>query len=300
MKRTHKIVLGFFGLMMVAAMTVFAATIPIPEAQATTSFTDTITVTVVGTRVMVDIVNPENGVTLFHHDQELRIDYQNTNSITLTGVYKDANNVEHSFTIDTVPTTGDTAGTVPVPLNLNNYGYGQYTITAVGDGTDGTPATDFITFKYVPLDINIPDPNPTDEVPIDLEYDFDNVCSVDINVYLGNVLIAPPSPIHVEAPTTHVVIPLDKLESGQYTIVATPYDCPSDPDDEPKPLPFGPTTDFNVDKDEDIPVPDTGGQFFGMNISKTDYLLTAIIVFFAFGLLSLWIVIKGRRSNKRR
>ena len=299
MKRTHKIVLGFFGLMMVAAMTVFAATIPIPEAQATTSFTDTITITVVGTKVIVDIANPESGATLYHHDQTINVNYQNTTSITLTGTYKNADGTEIPITIGTLPTTGD-AGAVPFSVNLNNYGYGQYTITAEGNGTDGTPASDFVTFKYVPMDMHIPDPNPTDEVPIDLEYDFDNVCSVDINVYLGNVLVAPPSPVHVEAPTTHVVIPLDNFESGKYTIEAVPYDCPSDPDDEPQPLPFGPTTEINVDKDEDIPVPDTGGQFFGMNISKTDYLLTAIIVFFAFAALALMIVIKGRKNNKRR
>lgn len=305
MRKTHKKILGFLSLGLVAAMTVFAATLPTPGAKATsTSITDTITVTVLGGIPTVTIEDPDDGAIYYTPTQAVNIDYQRTASIKIVGTYTDANNVTTSFDLGNFPTY-EVADTLSTTINFNNYGYGKYVLTAIGvDGSGVDAVEDIVSFKYVPLTVDVPDPTPgNDEMPVVLHYDVDNVCAVDINVYLGNVLIAPPSPIHVDAPTTHITISLEQLQSGHYTIESIPYDCPdpSDPSDTPQPLePYAQTDTFDYEKDEDIPVPDTGGLFMGLNVSKTDYLVTAIIVFFAFAFLALGIVIKGRKNNKRR
>lgn len=298
MRKTHKRILGFLSLGLVVAMTIFAATLPVPGAKATSSMTDTITVTVIGRVIKVDIVDPESGSVFVHPEQELTVEQEHATHIEITAVYTDPDGVEHPFNIGSYNPT-ETHDTNTRTINLNEHGYGTYTITATGTDIDGAPDTDIITFTYIPIKADVDDDDDDDNIYVDLDYEVGNVCSADINVYLGDKLIAPPSPIHVEAPTTRVKIPVSDFATGSYTVKTTAYDCPA-PGEDPKPLPFPYVDTFDHEKEEDVPVPDTGGFFMGMNISKTDYLITAIIIFFAFAALALWIVIKGRKNNKRR
>ncbi len=293
MRKTHKKILGFLSLGLVVAMTIFAATLPIPGAKATSTFTDTITVRVKGYSVNVQITNPGDGAVLVYPDQDVSVNHEHTDNVTITGKYVDENGVETALDFGTHPTTNDDP--VVVNVDLDNWGYGEYTIIATGEDPDGLTNTHIIKFKYVPIVAPVTEDPQTGDPSVDLEYDVDNVCSADINVYLGTKLIAPPSPIHVEAPTTHVTIPVEPLETGHYTIVTTAYDCSPDP----QPLPFPYTDEFDYTED-DTPVPNTGSFFMGMNISKSDYLITAIIMFFAFAIVALWIIAKGRKNNKRR
>lgn len=301
MRKTHKRLLGFLSLGLVAAMTIFAATLPIPGAKATTStsqMTDTITVTVVGRQLAIEIKNPKDGEVFVNPSQTASVEQTHATTVTITGVHRNADGVETSFNIGTYPQT-DEHSIITTSLDLSIHGYGTYIITA--EGTDGTiTEEDIHSFTYVPITADVDDDDKDDdEVYVDLDYQVGDVCSADVNVYLGDQLMVPPSPIHVEAPTTRVKIPVDGFETGKYTVKTTAYDCPN-PGEDPEPLPFPYIDTFDYEKDEDIPVPDTGGFFMGMNISKTDYLVTAIIVFFAFAALALWIVIKGRKNNKRR
>lgn len=298
MRKTHKKILGFLSLGLVAAMTVFAATLPVPGAKATTSVTDTVTVTVIGRTISVEIKDPDNGSILVQPDQQLSIESEHAKRVDITGLYTDPDGVEHPFNIGSyVPT--DTHDVNTRTINLGTYGYGTYTITATGVDADDVPDSDVITFTYIPITGDVDDDGDDDEIIINLDYAIGNVCSADVNIYLNSAPVTPPSPIHVDAPTTSIKIPVADFETGDYTVKTTAYDCPA-PGEDPKPLPFPYEDTFHHDKDEDIPVPDTGGFFMGMNISKTDYLVTAIIVFFAFAALALWIVIKGRKNNKRR
>ena len=62
MKKTPKKVLGFLGLAFVAAMTIFAAALPNPEAlAASSSMTDTIIVRVIAGTPDVNIIKPSSG-----------------------------------------------------------------------------------------------------------------------------------------------------------------------------------------------------------------------------------------------
>lgn len=300
MRKTHKRILGFLSLGLVAAMTIFAATLPIPGAKAATtaSVTDVIRVTVVGSQVKIDIVDPsESGYVYAHPLRSISVDQDNAISVTIRGVYTDEDGNDHPFNIGSYnPTEVHDINTITI--NLNDYGYGTYTITAEGEDAAGTTDEDVTTFNYVPTKADVDDSDEDGDVYVDLDYEVGVVCSADVNIFLGGNKVTPPSPIHVEAPTTRVQIPVDDLETGDYTVITTAYDCPA-PGEDPEPLPFPYTDSFHHDK-EDIPVPDTGGLFMGLNISKTDYLLTAIIVFFAFAILALFIVLKGKKNNKRR
>ena len=300
MRKTHKKILGFLSLGLVAAMTVFAATLPVPGAKATTTtttMTDKVVVTVIGRIIKVDIIDPENGSIFVHPNQELTVEQEHAKHVDISAVYTDSDGTEHPFNIGSYNPT-ETHDTNTRNIDLSDYGYGTYTITATGTDEDGTPDTDIITFSYIPIKADVDDSN-KDDVRVDLDYEVGDVCSADINLYLNNNLVTPPSPIHIEAPTTSVKIPVEDLATGDYTVKTTAYDCPA-PGEDPEPLPFPYEDTFHHDKEEDIPVPDTGGMFMGLNISKTDYLLTAIIVFFAFAILALTIVIKGRKNSKRR
>ena len=300
MRKTHKKILGFLSLGLVVAMTVFAATLPVPGAKATTStsITDVITVTVIGQTVKVDIVDPESGSIFIHPNQGLSVEQEHAKHIDITGVYTDPDGNETAFNIGSYnpSTTHDTTTTT---IDLDTYGYGTYTITATGTDETGVPDSDIITFSYIPIKADIDDSDIDGDTYVDLDYEVGNVCSANVNIYLDNKLVTPPSPIHVEAPTTRIKLPIADFATGDYTITTTAYDCPN-PGEDPKPLPYPYTDTFHHDQDEDVPVPDTGGFFMGMNISKTDYLITAIIVFFAFAVLALLIVIKGRRKNIKR
>ena len=296
MKRTQKTIFGLLGLSVVAAMTGFAATIPIPGANATTaSITDTITVRVVAPNIDVSVVSPKDGDTYVNPTQAVNVEFAHVNDLTITLKVVDQDGVEHTYNFGSYTSDGS-ADSVLTTIDLETYGYGDYTLTAYGTNTDGIFDEESVEFRYLPIDTDIDEEEETGKIFVDLNYDAAIVCSADINIYNGNTLVVPPSPLHVDAPQAHVEIPLEKLESGSYRVETTAYDCPA-PGSDPQPLPFPSESNFDYEK---TPVPDTGSFFMGLNISKTDYLVTALIVFFAFSLLSLGIVIKGKKNNKRR
>lgn len=293
MKKTHKRVLGCFSLVVVAAMTVFAATLPMPGASATTTFTDTITVEVISTSPDVNIRNFDSGKITTETPQEIEIQYSNVDTVTVTVKYVDEDGHETETVIKTYNPDGEPGNDT---ISYDLPGFGDYTIILHGEDEQGVSDEDTVTFRYVPIITDTEEDDTTGDIITTLEYQADVVCSADINVYLDNKLIAPPSPIHVSAPTKTVKIPLDDLESGSYKIITTAYDCPA-PGEDPKPLPFPYEDGFDYEK---TPVPDTGSFFAGLNIAKTDYLITGLIIFFAFGLLALYIVMKEKKTGKRR
>lgn len=297
MKRKQKTFFGLLGLSLVAAMTGFAATIPIPGANATTAtVTDTITVRVIAPQIDVSVVTPKDGDTYVRPSQAVNVEFAHVNDLTITLKVVDQDGVEHTYDFGSYTSDGS-ADSVIAAIDLESYGYGDYTLTAHGTNTDGIFDEESVEFRYLPITSDVDEEEETGKIFVDLDYDEAIVCSADINIYNGNTLVVPPSPLHVNAPTAHVEIPVEKLESGSYRVETIAYDCPTNPDDEPQPLPFPAEDNFDYEK---TPVPDTGSFFMGLNISKTDYLVTALIVFFAFSMLSLGIIIKGKKNNKRR
>ena len=122
MKKHQKTILGFVGLGSVAALTTFAASLPSPEAVATTSVTDTITVRVVGDSPAVTITSPANSAVFVSPNQIFSYNYENINSADIIITRTDANGEKHTYTA--VKKTYDyEASSDSLNLNLYEYGY---------------------------------------------------------------------------------------------------------------------------------------------------------------------------------
>lgn len=311
MKRTQKKVLGCLGLVIVAAITAFAASIPSPNVAATTNVTDTVTVRVLGTAPDVNIEAPTD-VTILSSIRNYTLDYANIISAAITLTYTEENGIEHTYTL-TPPVISSVSGTYPIDLNLDDYGFGDYILRVSGTSNTGVTDTDYTEFSYRPFRSEVGQDIDTDEPFVKITYGPGIVCRIATNIYLGDQIITPPSPIITTPPTARVDIPTDYLQSGThtYTVRSTAYKCTDTGGFEP--LPYAITDSFRYtivpvpdthpdepDEGSDIDVPDTGQFFEGMNISRVDYITTALIAFFIFSGISLWIIIKDKKDNKTK
>lgn len=89
MSKTKKRILGFLGLSFVLAATVFAATLPSPDASATSSLSDTLVVRVVGAVPDVKITGIVNGKVYANPNRPFSVSYENVNHLTVTLDYTD-------------------------------------------------------------------------------------------------------------------------------------------------------------------------------------------------------------------
>ena len=303
MKKTKKRVLGLLGLVLVIITTIFAAFLPGPEASAEggiTSVTDTISVRVVGSVPDILNVKPINGSVFIYPDQDLSFDYENVEYLTITIRYTDKDDVEHiipllekddpeSF-VDYIPGTYST----PLDLLAEDYGYGEYRVEIVGIGFNDVKDFETVEFALYPV---VGEANEADDgkVYLDLQYDTENenINTIGINIYdengnLVNVL----SPITVNTPDMRVELPFaeNNLPTGNYRIEITAYNAEGE-------ALYKPYITYYYY--EMIPVPNTGALFSNLNISRTDYLVTGLIIFFLAAILGIVFIVKGR-SNKSR
>lgn len=303
MKKTKKRVLGLLGLVLVVITTIFAAFLPSPEASAEgsiTSVTDTISVRVVGSVPDILNVKPINGSVFIYPDQDLSFDYENVEYLTITIRYTDKDDVEHiipllekddpeSF-VDYIPGSYST----PLDLLAEDYGYGEYRVEIVGIGFNDVKDFETVEFALYPV---VGEANEADDgkVYLDLQYDTENenINTIGINIYdengnLVNVL----SPITVNTPDMRVELPFaeNNLPTGNYRIEITAYNAEGE-------ALYKPYITYYYY--EMIPVPNTGALFSNLNISRTDYLVTGLIIFFLAAILGIVFIVKGR-SNKSR
>lgn len=303
MKKTKKRVLGLLGLVLVIVTTIFAAFLPGPEASAEggiTSVTDTISVRVVGSVPDILNVKPINGSVFIYPDQDLSFDYENVEYLTITIRYTDKDDVEHiipllekddpeSF-VDYIPGSYST----PLDLLAEDYGYGEYRVEIVGIGFNDVKDFETVEFALYPV---VGEANEADDgkVYLDLQYDTENenINTIGINIYdengnLVNVL----SPITVNAPDMRIELPFaeNNLPTGNYRIEITAYNAEGE-------ALYKPYITYYYY--EMIPVPNTGALFSNLNISRTDYLVTGLIIFFLAAILGIVFIVKGR-SNKSR
>ena len=303
MKKTKKRVLGLLGLVLVIITTIFAAFLPGPEASAEggiTSVTDTISVRVAGSVPDILNVKPINDSVFIYPDQDLSFDYENVEYLTITIRYTDKDDVEHiipllekddpeSF-VDYIPGSYST----PLDLLAEDYGYGEYRVEIVGIGFNDVKDFETVEFALYPV---VGEANEADDgkVYLDLQYDTENenINTIGINIYdengnLVNVL----SPITVNAPDMRVELPFaeNNLPTGNYRIEITAYNAEGE-------ALYKPYITYYYY--EMIPVPNTGALFSNLNISRTDYLVTGLIIFFLAAILGIVFIVKGR-SNKSR
>jgi len=189
---------------------------------------------------------------------------------------------------------------IDIDIDTSDYGYGRYDITASGESTDGIPVSDSVTFYYLPAYAELEKDTSENRYYLNLFYSADDgsedpqgeVASMEIRVYDKNGNEVAFSPMAVSPPTTRVELPFEAygLEEGSYKIEVYAYNR----DGNQIYIPYVFYVDFTPTP---IPVPDTGGLFQNTNISKTDYLVTGLIIF---GIVAVAGVVCIMRSDRRK
>lgn len=180
MNRTHKKILGFAGLGLVAAVTAVAATLPSGEALAVSSVTDTIQVRVTSVDPELTVSSSSSG-TIETPEYSFNVLYDHIGILTATLYNRDDEGTlihsEQIINIDTNYETGDLSRT----LNLDEYGgEGNFTIVFNGVGYGGVPIERILEIKY-----DKPAPGPDDKG--DAEPDEDGNAKVDVDVPTAEV-----------------------------------------------------------------------------------------------------------------
>ena len=297
MKKTHKRMLGFFGLSLVAMMTVVAATMPTPGvlAVASPSAVDTLTVIVVGSAPRGNIVSPENGARVTNPTQPLTVNYEKIKEITVYVNYIDEDGHEtgnhilyHESDLDLSP------GVIEqnLALGAGGNGYGQYVISVVGvDEDDNEVPLDEVTITYLPIKAEAVQNEQDGMVDLRITDYEDDVESID--VYLDGVKLATIPKANLDKVTK---LDFGDRESGTYTLdLRARY-----ADGSVVHVPEGVEVEFDSMFVPETDVPDTGRFFQNLNISKEDYLVTGLIMFFVFGIVAFGIVTSNRRNTIKR
>ena len=303
MKKTKKRVLGLLGLALVIITTIFAAFLPNPEASAEggiTSVTDTISVRVVGSVPDILNIKPVSGSVFIYPDQDLSFDYENVEYLTVTIYYTDKDDVEHVIPLlekdDPESFVNYIPGTYSTSLDLlaEDYGYGEYRVEIVGIGFNDIKDFETIEFAFYPV---VGEANEAEDgkVYLDLQYDTENenINTIGINIYDENGnLVNTLSPITVNSPDMRVELPFaeNNLPTGNYRIEITAYNAEGE-------ALYKPYITYYYY--EMIPVPNTGTLFSNLNISRADYLVTGLIIFFVAAILGIVLVTKGKNSKSR-
>ncbi len=312
MEKTKKKILGLLGLLLVAAVTVFAAFLPGPEAMATGSVTDTVQIRVVGDKPNVDIVSDlktDEVVTTPKHD--VTINYENLNHIEATLTFTDKDGNKHS-----VPLLNEDldyeAGSRTLSFDFleGDYDYGDYVLTVKGTGVDGVSDTTTLKFSFVPVEASITEDGDTGDPIVDLDYDPDEggpeddgkIKEIKITILdeKGNPIEI--SPIIVQAPTKEVKMPFDELglPSGKYTIEIEAYDRHGNSlYKKISYVYYYKTIPVPGTGGDDTKTPDTGGLLGSLNVSKSDYLTTGLMIFAIVGIGGTIYIIKHDKKTRK-
>ena len=286
MKKTQKTIFGFLGLLTVVAMTVIAAVIPSPGASAN-SMTDTINVRVVGSVTNVKFKKPSENTITTNDVISFAFDYENASSARLALSYTNKNGDTVSLPdYESYPDLDYGAGTENGSFNIPAHGlsYGKYVLSLYAKGAEGTEVFyDSVSVEYIPVIAEAEQNEDDGLVGLDLSDFTDEVEKVDI--YVDGELIAT-----VDKKDFDETVKLDFGErtSGEYKIEVIAKDA------ENKTL--YKAYEINVHY-EGLEAPNTGFFFQGLNISKEDYLITGLIIFFVFGVVAFGIVARGSKRK---
>lgn len=289
MRRAKKKFLGLLGLSLVAVMTTVAISMPTPEAAAITTVTDTIEVRVIGGTPAVDLRSSVEGKNVSSPHFTLNMDYENVARAKIYLRYVDDGS--EPVEIAVYNDLESPAGSIYAGFMLDKYG--EYIVTAEAFGYDGTPAPeDYIRFKYVPVVASVSLNQVSGKYEITLESYGSDVN--EVSYYLGNEEIAT---LTKDNFNQIVSFSMAGRPSGTYTInVVAKSDTGA--------MIYSPlalTIDYEAAEVPNAGTPDTGGLFKNLNISREDYLVTGLILFFVLGVVAFGIVARGhKKSSKKR
>lgn len=306
MKKIQKRFLGYSGLALLTAVTVYAAFLPNPNASAVSSVTDIITVRVIGNTPSAEIITPASGETTVYSDWPININYENVKTLDVTLEYKDRDGNIQTKLLRSGPVEGGETGSISFDFNTisEEFGFGNYTLKLSGTGVDDVAIPgDSVNFLYVPVLADVTQDDDSGKTFVNLDYDPyseegpGKVASLEINVYDENgQLVEALSPIIVNAPNKKVEIPFSAhdIKSGKYRIDVIAYGV----EQEELYNPYITSTEYEPN---DVAVPNTGSLFSTLNASKTDFLITGAGIFIIIGVSSFIYVLKrSKQGTKRR
>lgn len=304
MKKQTKRVLGFCGLALVGVMTALACFVPSANTTATSgssTATDTINVRVVTVGPDMTLSGITNGKPVVTAGQAFQVGYHGVKSFqaTLTFTDQDGNTHTKTFEEEVVDYADGEKG---YNINLKDlvgddgypFGYGPYVLSVAGFDSGGVVDTDAISFDYLPVVAEVTKDEETGKYYLDVEYDEEDVEDIEIKIYDENgnvVLTIDPT----DYPTKRIELPFDEygLADGTYTIEVTAYGK----DGSPLFRPFSIKVNYET---KAVPVPDTGGFMQDLNISKTDYLITGILVFVVAVVIGVTLILRSGKSTRNR
>lgn len=307
MKKTRKRILGFIGLMLVVAMTVWAVLLPDLGASAleTNPITDEVNVRVVGSTPMITLTHPMNDSIFVDPAQYFQFDYENVETTTTKIYYTDSDGTEHMYTLDTEDpdyATG-TSSEHLLDLSEDKYRYGSYKIVTIGVGFDGVTAEDTVEFSYYPVYGELEDSTQNGTFGLNLFYnsESEDLAEIMINVYDsdGNIVTALSS-LKVSVPNTKTSLAFaeNNLPFGDYTVEIIGLD------DEGNALstPYILNLQYkNESEDEDnsevVATPDTGYFWGGTNVSGTDITVTGLVAFLAVAIVATVLVTRTKKDK---
>lgn len=266
-----------------------------------TSADVTVQLTVVGEAPAVTINKPYDGEGFIGKKVPVSVTYEHATQITykLIHINEDNTRTEYDFPTKSVSDYGPANGTDTFTIDIANYGdeYGDYILEATVDGAGSS--TDSVSFHLIAFDFIVKGAEEKTNNPIITILESPGVYSSDIQAFDkdGNAIFD--EPLHVTLTpngTTDVTLPFAKygLPEGDYLVVATPYDE------------GGNIIDLNRErtvhyKPAEAPeVPDTGGFFGSINLSRQDMVSTGLALLFLAGFFGILIIAKRNKDSKRR
>ena len=292
MRKTQKRIFGGFGLLIVMAMTAVAAMMPGPEVLAANSVTDTVTVRVIGESPNAKFDKPEENIVTTNDNVDFIFDYENATSVRMALSYTNKddetqNIPEYKIYPDITVGAGTESGVINLPgIGL---GYGKYVFSLFAKGEVGSELFyDSVAAEYIPV-IASAGQNEDDGL-VDFGIDSYGSDVETVEVYLGDELIATINRADFNKITK---ISFDGRENDEYTFDVIAKNASG----EILYKPYQVTFDYEGMHIPDTDVPDTGFFFQNLNISKEDYLVTGLIIFFVFGIVAFGIVARGSKRK---
>lgn len=286
MRKTQKRILGLFGLLVVATMTIAAAIMPDMRASAVSSITDTVQIRVVGSVPDAKFTKPEENIITTANEQTYGFNYENVTDVRLAITYVGEDRVLNLPNYKVYHNPDYSPGTVTehIDLTSNGFSYGKYKFSLFATGSEGIELPyDSVSIDFLPVIASSEQNDEDDMIDVKIDSVADEVESVDI--YVDGELV---KTVPRDEFDKIIKIPMDGKTSGNYVISIVA----KGPENKKLYLPY----DMNVDY-EKTKVPNTGVFFQNLNISKEDYLVTGLIVFFVIGIVAFGII---ARDNKKR
>lgn len=313
MKRQKKLILGLLGLAGVVGITLFARTLPTPEALANSASVD-IKVQVLATRPAVRIIRPVDNFTSIQSSFRMAVNYNNATRARYQITYKPGTDQERTFNLreKTIEGTSEQASNWSDEIDIDFTslgGYGNYIIKAMlGDGEGDAfqlKAEDSVLFNYYPAKVDTVT-SETNGDPVYIVEFNDDTDIIKIQAYSkdGNKPLFDPE-ITYQIPNprpadnkARIVLPFSSYgaTSGDYVVKITLY-SKNNPS---QPLSDTIVSNLNNYNPPSAPaVPNTGGILGQINLSRADYLITGLAIFFLAAIVGLKILLPKKKQSRR-